>query len=167
MVVFQIVLLFVTTVLVNMGLLYTIRIFKLIYFETATGERFARLFPESTRVIIDIAQRDATHFAMDISLIVLSVCLIVSVVCQLLHIARFFYQPRGAVGKLVFWGLPLTGIAAFYLHRELSLGSLLAATILALAPTLIIFTNTFRYAFDLLPEFGDIINIFTGRQNDD
>jgi len=162
----QIFLLFCTTVLVNTGLLYVIRIFKLTYFETATGRRFSHLFQDSTRIINDLAQRDLFSFAVDISIIALWVCLGISAAFQLLHIARFFYQPRGLVGKLVYWGLPLTGIVAFYLKRDLHVGSWISACIVALIPTLIIFPNAFRFAFELLPEIGDIVHKFIGREND-
>lgn len=159
-------LLFFTTVLVNTGLLYAIRIFKFTYFETATGRRFSHLFQDSTRIITDIAQRDLFSFAVDISMVTLWVCLGISAACQLLHIARFLYQPRGVVGKLVYWGLPMTGIVAFYLQRDLDVGSWFAACIVALVPTVIIFPNAFRFAFELLPEIGDMVHKFIGREND-
>ena len=162
----QLFLLFWTTVLVNTGLLYVIKIFKLTYFETSTGRRFSHLFQDTTRIITDIAQRDLFSFAVDISTIALWICLGVSAACQLLHIARFLYQPRGVVGKLVYWGLPLIGVVAFYLQRDLNVGGWVSACIVALIPTLIIFPNAFRFAFELLPEIGDIVHKLIDREND-
>ena len=159
-------LLFCTTVLINTGLLYVIKIFRLTYFETTTGRRFSHLFQDSTRIITDIAQRDLFGFAVDISIIALWVCLGISAICRLLHIARFLYQPRGVVGKLVYWGLPLTGIVAFYLQRDLDVGSWVSGCIVALIPTLIIFPNAFRFAFEILPEIGDIVHKIIDRENE-
>jgi hypothetical protein len=70
-------------------------------------------------------------------------CLVITAICQLFHITRFLYEPRGLVGRTVLWGLPLTAVVAAMVHYTYGGGWRIAYAI-AFIPTMCLFSSCFE-----------------------
>ena len=85
------------------------------------------------------------------------VSLAIAALGQITHFNRHFYLSMGLIGKLLYWGLPLSAIIAFYIHKQyLNYLNWEMTFALAAIPTYCLFMNTFKYATKLVPEMEDL-----------
>jgi hypothetical protein len=146
------------TAVFNYLFLYGIKMFWLSYASTPVGDLFLRKSGERVRFIFKLINCDILELAINLTLAAFLVCLIISAVCQLLHVIRHFYMHRGLPGKLVYWGLPMAGFVAYYLGYLYQFDKWGGLYLIALLPTLLVFMLCFKIAEKLLPELGFVIN---------
>ena len=140
-------------------LMYMGKMLWYFYIHTPGGRKFIELYSVRAQSIVALLNREMISFSIHLTLEVFTVCLVISAVCQVLHIARYFYVPRAWFGKISFWGLPLTAVVAFHIHPGLGVQQFGLTYAVALLPTLCVFSGCFRFTYELLPEIGDL----TGR----
>ncbi len=66
--------------------------------------------------------------------------MIISGLGRFFYIWRFFYDPRGLIGKLALWGLPLTAIVSIFMNDQLGFKNWAAVIPITIVPTLCVFT---------------------------
>ena len=154
----QALLLLIATVFLDIVLLYLCKILWRVYIITPVGSTYVEVFTEKAETISHILNKDFIGFSIEVTLFAFGVCMMISGLCRLFHIARYLYLPRGFFGKIGFWGLPLTVAVAEYIQPVYDIKELKIAYIVAFVPTLCIFTSCFRFTTIMLPEIGDIIN---------
>jgi hypothetical protein len=130
-----------------------------LYIYTQVGKRFIELNWVRAQNIVALLDREMISFSIQLTLEAFTVCLTISAVCQVLHITRYFYLPRGLLGKISLWGLPLTAIVAVYIQPALGLQQLGLTYAVALVPTLCVFSGCFKFTYELLPEIGDLMEM--------
>lgn len=146
------------TAVFNYLFLYGIKIFWLSYASTPVGDLFLRKSGERVRFIVKLINYDILELTINLTLAAFLICLIISAVCQLLHVIRHFYTHRGLPGKVVYWGLPMAGFVAYYLGYLYQFEKWGGLYIIALLPTLLVFMLCFKISEKLLPELGFVIN---------
>ena len=151
------ILLLITTVAVNIGLLYLLDMLWYIYTSTPAGQRFVTMSTETLQVILDILRFDSVSLSIDVTLAAFTICLLISAICQVFYIARFLYLPRNFFGKIAMWGLPLAAAVATRIQQIYEFEDWITAYIVALIPTLCVFGGCFRITGELLPELGDLV----------
>lgn len=151
-----ILLLFITAV-VNIGLLYLCKMLWYIYISTPIGQQFVTISAGTSQVIFDILSRDFVSLSIKVTIAAFTICMLISAICQVLHIARYLYLPRGFFGKIALWGFPLTAVVATHIRDTEGFEYWSIAYAAALVPTLCIFTGCFKFTYELLPEIGDLI----------
>ena len=128
---------------VYIGFLYACKIMWVFYSSTPVGERFNTVFAERTNTILDTLGMISIRFSIEIIIVTLVICLIISAICQLSYISRFLYEPRGLVGRTVLCGLPLTAVVATIVYFLYGVGWGIAY-IIAFIPTMFIFSSCFE-----------------------
>jgi hypothetical protein len=154
----QALLLILMTMVLSSVLIFMGKIFWINYIETVVGRTYIELNPDSAQSIHLLMGKQTFSLSAQLTVSAFFVSLIMSGIGQLFHLARYLYRPRGFWGRIFMWGLPLTGVVAYRLHPELGLPQYGQTYALALVPTLCLFAGCFRFAFNLLPELGDVIN---------
>jgi len=137
------ILVFCITVFVYTGFLYACKIMWFFYALTPVGERFTKFFAARTNTILDTLDMISIRFSIEIIMIAFIMCLVITAICQLFHITRFLYEPRGLVGRTVLWGLPLTAVVATMVHYTYGGGWRIAYAI-AFIPTMCLFSSCFE-----------------------
>jgi hypothetical protein len=150
-------LLVLAAIVICIVFMYTCKMAWFVYISTPVGKKFLNTFPMKAQNIIDILNRELIFFSIQLTLKAFIICLAISALCQVFHMARYFYQPRGFVMKIILWGLPLTAIVAIHIQDAFGLKQLGPAYIVALVPTLCVFSGCFKFAYELLPEIGTLI----------
>jgi hypothetical protein len=160
----EIILLIAFTLVVYICLLYCAKYLWVIFTATQVGQTYAKLYEESYRITNDILSRNFISLAINITLTSFVICLIVSAVLKFLHINRFFYSNRSLFIRIIFAGLPLTCIVAVYMYYRGDISHMDTAFTVVLVPTLCVFTGSFRFSEEFVPELIDIISIFSKQE---
>lgn len=150
-------LLVLATAVICIVFMYLCKMTWSVYIATPVGKKFLNMFPVKAQNIVDILNRELIFFAIQVTLKAFIICLVISALCQVFHIARYFYMPRGFVMKIILWGLPLTAVVAIHIRYALELQQFDLAYVAALVPTLCVFSGCFKFAYELLPEIGTLI----------
>ena len=151
------ILLVTCTAVLNTVVLYFYSILWHIYRLTYIGKQFVILHPRQTQLISTILGNDIVRLSAHMTLAAFATCMIISSLCQIFYISRFFYHSRGLIGKFALWGLPLTAIVSIFMNDQLGFKNWAAVIPITLVPTLCIFTYSFKFSARLLPEVGDVI----------
>lgn len=149
--------LLIVSVLLHIGLLYLGRIFWYSYISTPIGQQFIRLFQGRSEIMFDILNKNVVEFSFELVIMAFVICCIISALCQFLHITRYLYQPRGLLGKITLWGLPLAFAVATCIKSIYGFEQWRIAYAVALIPTLCVFMGSFGLTHALLPELGDFV----------
>lgn len=150
--------LLVFTAVLNYLFLHGIKMFWLSYTSTPVGDLFLSKSGERVRFIFKLISCDIVELSIHLTLAAFVIFLIISAVCQLLHVVRYFYSHRGLPARVVYWGLPLAGFVAYYLGYFYQFDKWGGLYIIALLPTLLVFMLCFKISEKLLPELGFVIN---------
>jgi len=150
-------LLVLATTIICIVFMYMCKMTWSVYIATAVGKKFLNMFPVKAQNIVDILSRELIFFAIQLTFKAFIICLVISALCQVFHIARYLYLPRGFVMKIILWGLPLTAIVAIHIQDAFGLQQPGLAYVVALVPTLCIFSGCFKFTYELLPEIGTLI----------
>ena len=150
-------LLVLATTIICIVFMYMCKMTWSVYIATPVGKKFLNMFPVKAQNIVDILNRELIFFSIQLTLKAFIICLVTSALCQVFHIARYLYQPRGFVMKVILWGLPLTALVAIHIQDAFGLKQLGPAYVVALVPTLCVFSGCFKFTYELLPEIGALI----------
>lgn len=160
------ILLLIGTTILNLVLLYFYSILCHMVSLTYSGQKFIMRHPNAANLIADIGKNDLIEASIHTTFSAFTICILICAICQVFHITRYFYYPRNVLTKLLFWGLPLTGVLSMYANDQLNLAHWSYTIPITIVPTLCVFTYCFRFTATLLPEIGAVImNIFTVFRN--
>jgi len=153
----RLILFLVITFIVNTGFLYACSLAWTFYIATPVGERFVTRFASRAQVIVDLLDRISVIFSLQLTVTAFVVCLAISAISRVFHIARRVYEPRSLFGKILVCGIPLTAVVAICIRSYLNMENWAAAYFVAFVPTMCLFTTCFNAARELLPEIGEFI----------
>ncbi|MEE8399681.1 MAG: hypothetical protein V3S89_11795 [Desulfobacterales bacterium] len=153
----QAALLLLVTAALCIILLYMIKISWNTFIYSPVGGKFVQMEPETARNIVGLFSREIVPFSIYLAIRAFAICLAVSAVCQLLHIARYFYLPRELFGRVILWGFPLAALVAAYIRTEVGFQQFGLIYLVALIPTLCVFSGCFKFAYELVPEAGELL----------
>ncbi len=139
-------------------LLYVADLFWHLYLETMMGQKFYLYFPDKAEAIEQTLSTDLRLLSGRITLTAFLFSIGIAAFGRITHINRYFYMSLGLIEKLLYWGIPLTGITSFYIHiKYLQDFNWELTFLLAAFPTYCLFMNCFKYAEKLLPEMEDVL----------
>ncbi|HMA66579.1 MAG TPA: hypothetical protein VKO20_02060 [Desulfosalsimonadaceae bacterium] len=139
-------------------LLFVADLFWHLYLETMMGREFCLSFPKRAEQIEQLLDKDLMVLSGRITLSAFFVSLAIAAVGRVTHINRHFYMSLGIIGKLAYWGLPVTAVTAYYIHKEYAVSQDFGLTLLMAAiPTYCLFMSCFYYTEKLLPEAEDVL----------
>ncbi len=151
------ILLLISTTVLSLLVLYFYSIFWHIIRMTYSGKKFSMRHPKTTSVISNTVNNDLIELAIHTTFTAFAICLIISAICQVSYIARYLYNPRSIIAKLLFWGMPLTTVVSMYINDQLKFAHWLYTMPITIVPTLCVFTYCFKFTEELFPEFGAVI----------
>jgi hypothetical protein len=125
------------------------------YQHTSVGERYFLVYGERSRMISDFLSQDIVHLCIGLTWVPFTSCCIACGVMRIFHITSYLYEPRGRIVKIALFGLPLAALAGWNLYQAQLAISFRQGYLLALLPTLIIFSSCFEYTTLLIPEIGE------------
>lgn len=144
------------TVILYAGLLYLVNLSWMLYIETPIGKRSLALHIVDIRAIEDLQAENFLMLSLEVSLIVLMVCLVFGAVSQVSLLIRYFYEGRGFFYRLIVWGIPCVALTAVAISRTYEIGPV-ASFLLGLGPTMVLFHGCLRFTPGLLPEISTVI----------
>ena len=146
----------VVTAIFNSILLIAGKKFWPAFTASAQGESLLVRWPELAVALAELFSRDAVGLAVRATIITVLICMAGGAVCQVLHILRKLYIPRGFVGRIIFWALPLAAAAAAVLRVSYAF-DWLTAYAAALIPVLILHSSCLNCTYVVLPEAGELL----------
>ena len=156
----EVVFLLVCTIVAYILLLYAVKYLWFLYTSTAIGQAYGIYFSQSYQLTNEILNKNFISLALRTTLSSFIICLIVGALFQFLHLTRYLYSGRGLIGKIVFFGLPLTFLVAVYLRYTGEFAQLDTAFTLAVFPALGVFTGGFKLTEAWIPELSDVKHRF-------
>ena len=157
------ILLLISTVVLSLIVLYFYNILWHIFGMTYSGKKFIMLHPVAMNMVSKIMSSDLFEVSIDTTFSSFTICLIISAICQVSHITRYFYLPQSIIVKILFWGMPITAVVSMYINDEIKFAHWSYTIPLTIVPTLCVFTYCFSFSEALLPELGAVIvKIFHG-----
>ena len=105
--------------------------------------------------------RDFIRLAINLTLTSFAICLIIGIICKFFLITRYLYSARGYLVRIIFFGLPLTYIVAFYMRYTGDFSHIDTAYTVAVIPVLCVFAGCFSFADEFVPDLTDIIRSFS------
>jgi len=161
----EIILLIICTAVACICLLYMAKYLWFIFTASPVGEEYAGLFVESCRITNDVVSRDFIRLAINLTLTSFVICLIIGIICKFFLISRYLYSARSYLVRIIFFGLPLTYIVAFYMRYTCNFSHIDTAFTLAVLPVLCVFGGCFSLADEFVPDLADIKRRF-GKKTD-
>jgi tetratricopeptide (TPR) repeat protein len=156
----EIILLIICTAVVCICLLYMAKYLWFIFTASPVGEKYSELFAESSRITNDVLSRDFIRLAINLTLTSFAICLIIGIICKFFLITRYLYSARGYLVRIIFFGLPLTYIVAFYMRYTGDFSHIDTAFTIAVLPVLCVFGGCFSIADEFVPDLVDIKDMF-------
>ena len=123
-----------------------------VYLCTPMGQTFGSFSRQTAAMVTRILSLDFSDLAFSLTFISLKCLLIVGAVMKFVAVKRFFYDGQGLFAKLA-W---LAG-CCFLMARKVSLlyeVDLAVAQLLCIVPLAALFTTTFAFASQVVPEFN-------------
>ncbi|HNZ11123.1 MAG TPA: tetratricopeptide repeat protein [Smithellaceae bacterium] len=136
----------------------------IVFASTDVGKKYAEIYIENYRATNDVLNGNIITLAMKQTLISFTISLVAGMALSFLHIIRYVYSNRGFFGRIIMTGLPLTYVVALYTHYSGNFSHMDTAVIVALVPTLCVFTGCFRLAEEYVPGWLDIIPVPVGKK---
>ncbi|MDA3895250.1 MAG: hypothetical protein PF482_03765 [Desulfobacteraceae bacterium] len=138
---------------------YTFGMLWYAYLSTPMADNFISLHPERAETIFEFSELNLIYFSIEVTLSAFIICFAISAVCRFLHICHYLYLSQGLFGKLIYWGVPLTGAVSYYIKNEYGFSDWEATGCMVMLPTYLLFISCFKYSEKLVPEAGDILKI--------
>lgn len=129
-----------------------------LYLETQVGQHFIVTRLNETAAIRELLSVNYVYFVAELTLTSFMICLIIAVVSRFSHISRHFYLSMGMPAKLLFWGVPLSGVVGYYMQQEYDFDCMEIIVFVSAFPTLIMFMGCFKVCNQLIPEAGPLIS---------
>ena len=142
-------------------LLYAAKYLWFMYTSMPIGQAYGHYFSESYRLTNGILNRNFIILAAGIILPSFVICLMAGALFQFLHLTRYLYSNRGFIGKIIFFGLPLSYLVAVYFWHAGVFSHLETSFILTAFPVLCVFMGAFKLAAAWIPEFSDLKHRFS------
>jgi tetratricopeptide (TPR) repeat protein len=152
----EIILLIICTAVACICILYMAKYLWFIFTASPVGEEYAGLFLESCRTTNDVLSRNFIRLAINLTLTSFAICLIIGIICKFFLITRYLYSARGYLVRIIFFGLPLTYIVAFYMRYTGDFSHIDTAITVAVLPVLCVFGGCFSFADEFVPDLVDI-----------
>ena len=147
----EIVILFIATAVLAGILLSFVEALWYLYLQTPVGMKYtADPSRSSVHLLTQLIQKDLFLLSVDVATAAMAACLIVSAICQLLALRRYFYEGHGLLNRVI-W-LALFGAAAAHVLERNSHIDLQLAFGVVIAPCLCLFSSCHNIARRLLPE---------------
>ena len=146
----------VVTVVLYAGLLYIMNLLWILYIETPIGKRLLTLHIIDISAIEGLRAENFLMLSLELSLIVLMVCLVFGAVSQVSLLIRYFYEGRGFFYRLIVGGIPCVALTSAAISRTYEIGTV-ASILLGLVPTMVLFHGCLRFTPGLLPEISTVI----------
>ncbi|MGD9172798.1 MAG: hypothetical protein PVF29_01480 [Desulfobacterales bacterium] len=147
----EIVVLFAATAVLAGILLSFVEALWYLYLQTHVGMKFtADPSRSSVHLLTQLIQKDLFLLPVDVATSAIAACLIVSAICQLLALRRYFYEGHGLLNRFI-W-LALFGAAAAYILERNSGVDIKLAFGVVIAPCLCLLSSCQNIAKRLLPE---------------
>ena len=160
------VLLLISTAVLSLVVLYFYSILWHIFRMTYSGVKFIGRHPEANDLISNMVDSDLTEISIHTTFSAFTICMIISSICRLFYITRYFYYPHSIIAKLMFWGLPLSLVVSIYTNDHFQFDHWSYTLPATIVPTLCVFTYCSKFSDTLLPEFGDVmLNLIHGLKN--
>ena len=122
-----------------------------IYLQTPVGIKYTtNPARSSVHLLTQLFRKDLFLFALEIAVVDLAACLIISAVCQALAIRRYFYVGRGLLNRFI-WLMLFSTAAAFGLTHRCRI-DLQVALGISIVPSLCLFSSCIHISARLLPE---------------
>jgi len=147
----ELVIAFIVTVLGYAFILSFFRMLWALYRETEVGHRFQAGNEPVFNAINGLIHQNPLLFSCSISYGVAKICLLIAFISQLFLLKRWFYDPRGSIGRILLWGLPCSFITALYLQGPF-VNVMFAFCLL---PCLALFTYCFKFVSQVVPGLDD------------
>lgn len=145
------------TGVLNTGLLVVGQKFWPVFTAGQAGFWFTYEFPQLTGILSDILSRDVVHLSIRVTLVTVFISLMFGAVCQVLHALRKLYIPRGFMGRILFWALPMAALAATAVKHSFILPQWQTAFVAVMLPTLLIHASCLNCMYIVLPEAGEML----------
>lgn len=148
--------LFVMSVLISWGLLYTIMGAWALYTSTYAGHYFELLFSERAVFVDWLLDQQLFEIALDISIISFTASLALSILAQISYIRHLFYSRRGYIAKAAAI-LALTWFVVFEYQEVIDIRNWEGLGYLIFAPSMLLLVpGGMRAAGALIPDPGGI-----------
>lgn len=149
----ELLIVFVVTVAGYTFLLYFLKMLWSVYCETQVGRTFTATNETVFNVINNIMHQNLLFFSFTISLTSITICLVCALASHLFFLKKYFYDSRGFIGRILFFGFPAAVITAFYIDNMYS--SVYFA--FCLLPTLALFSYCFKFVSYVIPAIDEIM----------
>lgn len=147
----EIIILFIATAVLSGILLSFVEAFWYLYLQTPVGMKFTADPSRSTvHLLTQLIQKDLFLLSVDVAAAAMAACLIVSAICQLMALRRYFYEGRSLLNRVIWLSL-FSAAAAAILERNNGIDIQLAFGV-TIAPCLCLFSSCQNIAKRLLPE---------------
>ena len=103
----RIIVLIITSVILNLALLYTIKSIWSVYIETQVGKHFIAKQSSITDVMQILTEINPLSVSIDITLLYLLYCSIIAAVAQFVYLRQFLFSPQN-LGIKIIWVLGAT-----------------------------------------------------------
>ena len=144
---------------------YTFDMFWYLYMSTPMGKKFISLYPEQATTIFELSDLNLVYFSSKVTLSAFIICFTIGAFGRFSHICHYLYLSQGLFGKLLYWGIPLTGAVAYYIKYEYGFSDWKTTGFIVMIPTYLLFISCFKYSQKLIPEAGDMLKIFHGDES--
>lgn len=135
------------------------------YRASPVGQAYAAYFPHRAQLINMVLCRDLFLFPAMLTGISFGAGMAFFACCRLFHITRYVYLPRGPLGKIVLFALPLNVGAAAAVRTLFPIPHWGAAYAAALIPTLLVFAYCSRFTNRLMPELGMFFSVWKRKKD--
>ena len=144
----------------EIGLLFLCKMIWGVYTSTAIGQHYVLHFALGAASLEAIMRINAPALALQIVFSTMFITLLIGGIGQLLHIVRYFFEPLGLIGKVIFWFGPVAALTAAYINSDS--GFLFAhAFVLVVIPTFCIISSSMNVVQLIIPEIGDLLTFGT------
>ncbi|MCP4686839.1 MAG: hypothetical protein GY859_02250 [Desulfobacterales bacterium] len=143
-----------------MGLLFLFEILWNVFQNTHIGQQYAIMHDGDLPFLTFLLEANIPFFCAELTICAFAICMTVSGVCRVFEITQYFYDSRGVMGQIGFWGLPLAAILSMLVQSIYNMEDSMTAMTFAAIPTLAIFRQCFRFSYELFPEVSDILRPF-------
>ena len=158
------VLLIVSTIIAYLSFLLFLKYLWYLFASTPVGQLHAEYFSYSHQITNDVLSTNfIINLAIEFTVVSFIISLITAAVCQFFLINRYFYSNRGLLGRIVFFGLPLSYVVAAFMRYVFDFGHMSTDFTIAAIPTLCVFAGAFRLVEAYVPELVDVLFFFRGQ----
>ncbi len=153
---------FVIALLLEIGLLHLGHMLWFVYTATPVGQYYLASAGTHAQSLQYLAQLDLMLLGWQATVTAVCICLIAGAVGRFSQLVRFFHDPFGLPVKLVLWGLPLAGAAAWAISRNDEMISIEIAWLIVLVPTVLMVNRSIQLSKLMVPELSTFFGLSAG-----